>query len=201
MKNKTSTSLIVVALVTLCGLAGLFYMITYVEGLSEKTAEIKSDIEVKQIKIKHIQGINKSAEKTSEDGTKVMSYFIKSDGAIDFVSLVESTASTLSLKYNTNSIENISDDILSSQGKDILKISMTLSGGWKNILKFLLYVESLPYSVRVEKVELTSEGAPAPVASSAEGISSEQSISQPRESSWRLALSFSVVKIKERVGR
>lgn len=201
MKNKTSTSLIVVILITLSALAGLFYMITYVESLSEKTAEIRSDIEVKQIKIKHIQGINKSAEKTSEDGAKVMSYFIKSDGAIDFVSLVESTASDLSLKYNTNSIENISNDILASQGKDILKLSMTLSGGWKNILKFLLYIESLPYAVRVEKVELKSEGAVAPVSNSVTDVGPDQIVSQPRESSWNLSLSFSVVKIKEKTGR
>jgi Tfp pilus assembly protein PilO len=195
-----------VVIIALAALGGFSYVVSYISGLSQKTSDIKSDIESKQIKINHIQNVNKSAEKTSEDGIKIVNYFIKSDGVIDFVSSVESTAGDFSLKYNTTSIDNAGNDVLAAQGKDLLKMSMTLSGSWKNILRFLTYIESLPYAVRVERVELSSSAASAVVASAndSSSVSSSSSaksvkakVSTP-DSIWNLSIAFSVVKIKDK---
>lgn len=194
MKNKTNSSLILAVCIALITIGGFFYGVSYVDGLSMKTAELKSEVEVNQIKISHIQSVNKSAEKTSEDAIKIGNHFIKSNGSIDFVSQVESVATDFSLKYNTNSIENIEHDMLTSQGKDLLKISMTLSGGWSNILKFISYIESLPYSVRIEKVDLAAEGAVSAVAENTIAVAT-------KNPSWKLSITFSVVKIKENSGR
>jgi Tfp pilus assembly protein PilO len=169
-----------------------------------KTAELKSEVESKQIKINYIQNINKSAEKTSEDSIKIMNHFVKADGAIDFVSSVESVASGFLLKYNTNTIENIEEETLAAQDKQILRVSMSLSGGWKNILKFLTYIESLPYAVRVEKAEITAEITAESMVSSGDTSSANGSTGtkiQASESTWRLSLVFSVVKIKEKDNR
>lgn len=189
-------------IITLAALGGFSYLVSYVSGLSEKTAELKGDIESKQIKINHIQNVNKSAEKTSEDGVKILNYFIKPDGAIDFVSSVESTAGDFSLKYNTNSIDNVENDVLGGQGKDLLKMSMTLSGSWKNILKFLTYVESLPYAVQVERVELSST---SPIASNIAPAGTSSSSAKAKvaasDSLWNLSITFSVVKMKDKPDR
>lgn len=203
MKNKTNATLILVSIITLCIVGGFYYLVTYVSGLSEKTTELKSEVESKQIKINHIQNVNKSAEKTSEDSVKIMDHFIKADGAIDFVSSVESTASDFSLKYNTNAIENVENEMLASQGKQILRISMSLSGGWKNILKFITYIESLPYAVKVEKVELSAGTAVVSVDAPVVPATSDKVVikASPKETSWKLSIIFSIVKIKEKGGR
>lgn len=197
MKNKTNTTLILISITAIAVIGSFVYWISYIQGLSAKTAELKSEVETKQIKVNRIQNINKSAEKTSEDSVKIMNHFIKAGGSIDFVSAVESTAADFSLKYNTNTIENIENDVLSSQGKQILKVSMTLSGGWKNIVKFLTYIESLPYAIRVEKVDLTAEG----VVFTGDSTDPANTKIQTTEPSWRMSLIFSVVKIKEKGNR
>ncbi|MCF7865753.1 MAG: type 4a pilus biogenesis protein PilO [Candidatus Pacebacteria bacterium] len=199
MKNKTNTSLILISIITLCVVGCFYYVVTYVSSLSQKSADLKGEIESKQIKINHIQNVNKSAEKTSGDAVKIMEHFIKPDGSIDFISSVESAAADFSLKYNTNSIENVEYEELSSQGKQILKISMSLSGGWKNILKFLTYIESLPYAVRVDKVEMSSGVAVENTETSTVDSSGKASLKAvPTEISWKLSIIFSVVKIKEK---
>jgi Tfp pilus assembly protein PilO len=196
MKNKTNTYLILVTLIAIAATGGFSYAVRYISGLAEKTSELKTEIESKEIKIRHVLKTNKSAEKTSEDRIKLMQYFVKANGAIDFVSALEAQASNFSLKYNTNSIDNTETDALSSQGKQLLKISMSLSGSWKNIVKFITYVESLPYALNIEKAQLTSEGIKDVNESLDTSITSAKVV--VKESVWNLLVNFSVITMKDR---
>lgn len=207
MKNKTNIQVLLALCAALLAVGGFVFSTYYIGGLTEKTSLLKEEIETKEIKIKRIQYLNKSAEKTNEDRTKLLDYFIKSDGAVDFVSSLEEVASSFNLVYSTNSIENTEIETLSAQDKQLLRVSMTLSGGWRNVVGYLLYIESLPYALNIEKLELVSEGVSPVFSSVSAPVSQTNQTAQPEstattkavsESKWKLGITFSVVKIKDK---
>lgn len=207
MKNKTNIQVILSLCIALIAVSGFVFSSYYIKGLTEKTSVLKEEIESKQIKIRRIQNLSKSAEKTNADREKMVSYFVESNKAIDFVSELEGVASNLGLQYSTNVIENVEMESLSQHNKQLLRINMTLSGGWRTILTYLLYIESLPYALNIEKLEMASEGVPA-VNSQVEtqtekvGASSTKpapvAVKAPVESKWKLGITFSVVKVKDK---
>lgn len=203
MKNKTNTYVILASLLTLLSIGGFVYMVNYIDGLTQKSALLFGEIEIKEAKLRNIQNINKSAEKTTEDRETIMNHFVKADSSIDFVSMLELTAANFALKHSINSIENTEMENLATQDKQLLRISMTLTGGWRNVLKFLTYVESLPYALYIEKVELSSEGGVADVTSTVASTQSASSTGEnktlvARQSNWKLNITFSVVKVKDK---
>ncbi len=207
MNNKTNIRLIFSIFTALVAISGFVFGSYYINGLTEKTSLLKEEIEAKEIKIKRIQNLNKSAEKTSLDREKLKNHFVDSNKAIDFVSSLEDVASKLGLQYSTNSIENVEVENLSLQNKQLLRISMSLSGGWRTILTYLLYIESLPYALNIEKLEMIAEGVPSPSVQSntqIEGLDSSSTkpslttVKTPVDSKWKMGITFSVVKVKDK---
>lgn len=204
MKNKSNIHLLLAILLALLSVGAFVVGVKYVNGLKEKTLNLKEEIESSELRINRAQSMHKSDENTSEDRVKILNYFVKADSAIDFVSDLEATASDLRLIYVTNSIENSDIEVLKSQDKEVLHIKMTLTGGWKNIIRFLSYVESLPYAVNIEKISLVSEGikksntVDTTADKTADNAGDKIVTSSNTEiSNWKLDISFSVIKIKE----
>lgn len=201
MNKKTNIQLIVSICLSLLTIGGFVYAAYYINGLTEKTSLLREEIENKEIRIKRIQRLNASADKTKSDRSMLQNYFVKPNGAIDFVSSLEETASNFNLEYSTNAIENIESETLASQDKQLLRIGMSLSGGWKNIVKYILYVESLPYPISIEKLELVSEGIvarPVPTESSISSSTSKTITPKPvTESRWKLGITFSTIMMKK----
>jgi len=201
MNKKTNIQLIFSICLGLLAVGGFVYAAHYISGLTDKTALLREEIENKEIRIKRIQRLNTSADKTKSDRAMLLNYFIKPNGAIDFVSSLESVASKFNLQYSTNVIENVETEILASQDKQLLRVGMSLSGGWKNVLKYILYIESLPYPITIEKLELVSEGIvgrPAIVESSPTSSTTKTIATKPIiESRWKLGITFSTVMMKK----
>ncbi len=198
MKNKTNIYLILSCCAAILAIAGFVYGSYYISGLTAKTTALEGEIEGKEIKIQRIQNTNKSAERTTADRAKLSGYFVGMNDAVEFVSSLESAASGFGLSYSTNAIDNVESETLAAQGKQLLRVSMTLTGAWRNIIKYLLHVESLPYSINIEKVELASEGGSSVPAPTAPAGTSTAAVSRANESKWRLGIVFSVIKIKEK---
>lgn len=205
MKNKTNTYLILAIVLAGGSVTGLWYFSEYVNGLTEKTSLLKEQVETQELKIRRDQILSKSAQNTNIERQQLASYFIKQNASIDFISSVENTASNLGLSYNTNQIDNSTTENLSSQNKELLKISMTVSGKWSSVIKFLRYIETMPYSVKVEKVylstdiEATAQDSSSTVSPSNTADKNAKVAATPTQkgSSWKLQVSFSVIKIKD----
>lgn len=188
MKRKTNTYLIILTILGVAITAGYVYLSFYIAGLTDKTAEIKTEIETMRIKLAHARKLNVSAEKTADERKKVMSYFLEQRQVIDYVTSLESVADSFGLMYTTNSIENTDSDTLSPNNKELLKVSMSLTGKWSSLIRYLSYIESLPYAVHIDKLDISTGGT-----NSTTVIAS----STNKEPSWSMSLIFSTIKNKE----
>ena len=205
MKNKTNTYLILAIILAGGSATGLWYFSSYINGLTEQTSILREQVETQELKIRRDQILSKSAQNTNIERQQLASYFIKPNASIDFVSSVENTASNLGLSYNTNQIDNSTTDNLSSQNKELLKINMTVSGRWSNIIKFLRYIETVPYSIKIDKADLSADiGTDVQdstvvlnTPNATDKNTKLSAIPAQKGSSWKLQISFSVIKIKD----
>ena len=189
MRNKTNTYLILLIIVALSLVSAYAYLSVYISGLTDKTTEIKTDIESMRIKLAHIRKLNVSAEKTQDERKIVKSYFLNPDQVVDFVTNLESVAGNFGLQYTTNSIENVDFGTLPESKKELLKVSMSLLGNWSTVLRYLAYIETMPYAVHVDKLDINSNST---AVSAPTGTSSK--VSNP---TWSMSVIFSIIKNKE----
>jgi len=199
MGNKTF-NLLIFASVSAAIMVGFYaYSVHYVQGLVDDTASLRSDIEQDQAQYQHLQVLHDAIASTGDDKQKITHYFVPAGGAVDFITSFEKAAVSSSLKFTTVSIDTSSIPELDSQGKELLDVVFSTEGSWSNTLHFLSLLESLPYSVSIDRVEVSSSGEAPSLVGSGSDIQKGQpgKTVQPGPSDWKTSLSFRIVKIKD----
>lgn len=208
MKTKSNSILIVVAIIALCFIGGYVYLTKYIASLSSKTAELKQYVSDKEIVYTKAQSLQKVASDAVQQKAKISSYFVKKDGAVDFISEIEKTARVLNLEYTTQGIDEVDTDELHQQNRGFLRVSFFAKGSWSSCMRFLKAIETLPYGMVIDSAILSTSGGrdgfsnvsnSETVASSADGsaTSTGGTLGVPVSSSknvWSVNVSFSVLK-------
>ncbi len=179
MKTKTTKIFIIVTTLAVIAIGFYVYAAFYIIGLTRKTADLKQDISNLEITYQHAESLRMALEGAAGQKDKINSYFIPSNGAIDFVARLEHIANNLGLKYDTRDIIQKQDDDLGLQNKEFLQVKFSAIGSWTEIMNLLKTVESLPYALRIDKADLSSSDVPS-------------------SSRWQLDVTLSVVKIKDK---
>lgn len=126
---------------------------------------------------------------TDDELTRVNEFFVSSNGALEFVEYIENLAKKSALEYKIEFFDVEQDPDFLEQGKELLKTSIRVTGTTKNTRYFLSLIESLPYNIRIRRVDLRRSILPVISASSTVG---------PTKDGWVTLVDFSVVKIIEK---
>ncbi len=174
----------------LAAVGGYVYGVRYVASLSERTSALKKDVEVIDIKYSHILSLEKAAKETGDETLRVNKILIPANGAIDFVSRIEASASQKGLTYNTDSIEARSVPDLESHGKELLVVSFTASGRWSSVVRLIKSIENMPHAIKFEKLDLIMLGESQPAAGAS-------STAAAIDRSWKASIIFTAIKVKD----
>lgn len=180
--KKHLTSIIIVSIICIVSGLGAFL-------LSGKTSEFREEIATLQQEVQglEIQASRLGAEKQAGDAEAIdlSRYFIAPDGALGFVEYIESVAVSSGLSYKINLFDAEQNADLAKQDRELLKTSLTTTGSLKNTRDFISLIETLPYNVRINKIDLKRGGDGAGAAN-------------PKDV-WTLVIDFSAVKIIEKI--
>lgn len=178
MDKKHLTALIstIILLIGTGVVAELFYAKTLsleneLITLNQQTTDLGAQVE-------RILSLRQNANSTDES-TSLDTYFVDSKGALGFVKYVEDLAVSSGLISKVEVFVEQSDSELEKSGAEYLRTAVKTTGSLKNSRTFLSLIESLPYNVKIERVDLRRFGA----------------ITTKDE--WTLTVDFSVVKKKE----
>lgn len=192
MKTKTSQLLIIAAVIAAAFVGAYVYATEHIAGLTKETAALRENIVNQQITYQHAENLQKAIQSAADQKVKIAGYFLPAGGAIDFISTLEQTAGSFGLTYNTQSISEESTDELAPQNKELLHVTFSARGSWSKVMRLLKAIESLPYGLRVDKVDLdTSADSSVPVTDA----SSTVAVKTGRM--WTATILFSVVKTKD----
>lgn len=155
MKNTKATFLIITLLMIL-SVAGYFYGLSYVSSLADKTVLKKQDIEIAQIKFKHLSNLDKTSKENADKKSKLKDVVLGAGKTIEFVSSLEKIADDMDLSYKTNLIDLKQSDQLSQQNKELLQVVFSVNGTWRNVVNFIKYIETMPRIIKFESVKLVA---------------------------------------------
>ena len=198
--NKTSHIFILCAVGALICVGGYIYGAQYVSSLAEKTIANKKEVELSEIRYRHLQSLERAAADTGEEKTRINNLLVQPGGAIKFVTEIESLAASHGLDYNTDVIDVRSVPELDTQNKEQLLVSFSATGRWSNVFKLIKLVETLPYLIQFEKINLVMVGTVQPQSTSAAttGTSTPAVSAEVRtEKTWKVTLMFYAIKVKD----
>jgi hypothetical protein len=182
MKNHL-TSIIIVSLICIASGFGASLFFTQVSKLESQIISLQQEVHGLEAEAARLSAPNLPVS-ASTDVDELSGYFVSTDGALSFVEYVESLAAASGLTYRINLFDSEQDTDLAKHDKEFLKTSLTTTGSLKNTRNFISLIESLPYNIKITRVDL--KGGNANVST---GV---------REANWTMMIDFSAVKIMEK---
>ncbi|MBU3668781.1 MAG: hypothetical protein FGM57_02320 [Candidatus Taylorbacteria bacterium] len=204
--NKTTRTISIISIIlAISAVSGYIYVTRYIEGLTQKTVETKDELEILNVRLGHLKALHQAAQDTNDSKAKIGSYLIKSGGSVPFITEFEQLASSIGLTYTTDRIESRGVPDLETHQKELLVVSFTVNGYWSSVFKFIKLVELMPYSLVIERIELTTQDV-----SKKEGVVLTKDLGTTtasttpevqrvvsKESIWKANILFTVVKNKD----
>lgn len=179
MKKHLITIIIVSLVCIACGFGAFIF-----HGmLTSSQAEIISLQQTNQGLQAQADRLNakKAENSTAIDASQLDDFFIPADGALSFVEYIENLAASSGLGYRINLFDADQNADMAKYDKEFLKTSLTTTGSLKNSRNFISLIQTLPYNVKITKVDL-KKGADASVGAA------------PSKESWTMIIDFSIVK-------
>ncbi|HEU5114156.1 MAG TPA: hypothetical protein VFT82_00140 [Candidatus Paceibacterota bacterium] len=158
MKLKTpyTAYMTVAALLALVFLGAWAYIAYQSYGLRSEIADLSAKEESAVANDSYLLSIKDTLRDSKDDLSAIDSRFIAKDGIPGFIDMLEAKASAANVKADLGSINlDESGDPLMPRA---LSIHMGGSGAWKDCVAYISAVESLPYAIRVNDLQLSKSG-------------------------------------------
>ncbi len=197
MKTTTKTIFIIVTFLTLVCVGGYAYVTQYVSGLTQKTTEVKDQIDQLEAELGHLQALHNAAQNSSDEKAKINSFVIQPGESVNFITKLEQLAGSRGLVYSTDRIETKGSIDLDLYQKELLQVSFMVFGEWSEVYRFIKLTESLPYAITIERVELTTTKSDFSNVANVRSVSTSTKNIKSGENLWKMNILFDVVKTKD----
>ncbi len=179
--KKHLIPIIIVGIICIASGLGVFIF-------SRQASELQGEIVALQQEAQALEAkagkLGAEKQPAASDRVDLSAYFVPADGALGFVEYIESVAASSGLSYRISLFEAEQDAELAKHGREFLRTSLATTGSLKDTRSFISLIETLPYNVRINRIDLKKTG--------------EAVASTGTKETWALIIDFSVVKIMEK---
>ncbi len=152
--------LLMCAILTIVTVSFGYYFI-YQRSITQarNAEEAQREVVIETDKKKHEQELLKLYADTAEDRELIASYVVPGDGIVDLIEKIEHIGAESGTDFE---LSGISSDDLSAAAKGKIghiRAHIETQGPWENVMRALMLIENLPYSVSINNVEISSSDA------------------------------------------
>lgn len=166
--------------------ASHYFLYTDIKRKNENISSLKQEAAHQLKRNQYLLNLQKTFQNTDSDIARINNSIISSDGNIEFIEDLESTARADGLSIAINSLVFEEDPSVSSGNITIFRVKAETNGSWDGTYKFLAELESMPLKVKINSFGLTnSTQNPSPGSKSSKPISI-----------WHSSLDINVLKYK-----
>src|SRR5690349_18424475 len=122
---------------------GYIFMYRTIITQAKSSSKFLADINAESEKRQHEDELTKIYNNTVEDRTKIAQFFIHEDKIVDFIEKIEQIGRDSATDIDISSI-NTENSTVSAHIK--------AGGSWENIMRALIMIENLPYSISINNV-------------------------------------------------
>lgn len=155
MKNNSISKIALVSL-SLCTLVLLsaWAFLMYESGsLHTKIVEIALEAEDKSFESTYSSSVRNTLREAKADLSLIDQRFVEKDLVPEFINVLEQKGDASGAQVNLGSI-----NVEPGAPYGLLKIRMTGSGTWEQMLSFVSVLDSLPYVLRIDNLSFTKRG-------------------------------------------
>jgi len=159
-------TLLVILIIGISGLSFLIYRINsaakIIQGYKEEVAVSSSDVDIIALK--------QMIKQVEDEASKIDSYIINNERAIDFISEIEdiSYRSGVNLVIQNVDVKDVSEKIsvVDSDGNQSkvdtrlygqLNMKVKVNGEWASVSKFLIMLENIPKKININEMIFSNE--------------------------------------------
>ncbi len=156
MKRKTLT----VAASIVCGtalilLGAWIFIIFKSYSYKGQIATISQELKTKSSENVYLTSLKTTLREAKSEAESIDKRFVSEEEVPSFITMLEDKASDLGVKVDFGSINLEEGEIL--DGK--LKLQISGSGTWENVMNFIVLLDSLPYASTIEEMRLHNPSA------------------------------------------
>lgn len=140
-------TLSILGILTLSALSLWIFIMMKTSSLKAESLAVESDIITKTSEGSYFNSIRNVLKGSKQDLEIIDSRFITKDSVPQFIGLLETKSAQAGIKSDFSSID------IGAEG--LLRIRITGTGTWSNIIEFIATLESLPYASKIESVSFS----------------------------------------------
>lgn len=158
MNKKYIITLIAVFILSAIAIIGAYVFHTKTTAIESELSSLHSEVQTLSIQASRVISLRQVATATGDDLEKLQAFFVAKDGALDFVKYIEGLAVSSGLTFNIDTVDEYPDPTLVPYDKTLLKVSVRTTGTKSRVRAFLSLIESLPYNVKIQRLDLRKVG-------------------------------------------
>ncbi len=160
IKKKFYVTLAVFAVIFAAIVFILFpYLIGKIQNSSQELAKSKEDLATLQKKEQSIASLEKKYQEIKPGIDKINQSFVSNDDMLNLIIALENLAKQTDNQYEIKQIADMSRGAVASGDTKVINFQISLTGSFPNMLKFMAYLENVPYLSEVDILQIQRMGS------------------------------------------
>ena len=134
-------------------LPGCYFLFKDIRLRNEHISKLSQEVSSLSSKQDYLVSTQKMIGSINQDIIRIDNSIITKDGDVAFIENLELIAKSNGLTLNIDSLVFEDDTKLTGAGLTTLKIKAKTTGNWSNTYRFLSQIESLPFKIKVNRLE------------------------------------------------
>ena len=184
--KETQKKIIILLILNLIVFGLYFYLYLNTKQIDKEVFMKLSQIKLEINRDERLQSLKDLLGKTKDQRDKISNIFVRSDGSVEFIEMIESLGRTAGVKLEIESVgvDAFKNKIASST--EYFRLSVKSEGSWINVMHLLTLLEEMPFKVLIDNVSLSKTSAESPAAKDRKQI----------DSIWNGNFGFAALKAK-----
>jgi Tfp pilus assembly protein PilO len=174
--SQTTRWLIILAVLTLAVASGYFLLFAEIRNTNRNISRLAGEADIVAQQSTTLRTLQSIVEITREDRAGINTFFLTEQEIVDFLEVIEGLREDTGASINVRSIGE--GETLTNTLTKELHLNVTAEGSWEAVYHFLALLESLPYRIKLQQVQLSD------------------SSTTTDEPSWSGVFNFSVTQLK-----
>ena len=190
--SKTKKTLIICIILNLIVWGGYGFVFWKIRSQNKHISTLLNEAEQDVKKDESLRLIKASLGENKDFLSHINSYFIPNEGVVGFIDTLESYGKQIGVDVTIGSVSVEPDSQNKEDFKELLRLKVEAIGSWNNLVSYLLTLENLPYSVRIDQVSYVLNSSNSNFSSSG----SAQKNNANENIRWKGLFEFTVLKLR-----
>lgn len=165
MKNHSAKQTLILFLVLVVVLLAFHYVaFRFIKNSGERVVTLENEVSLLQDQVSEFSKY--SVDDISDFVAQVNNRFVSKDDFVGFLQSIETEARLQGLEITVRGVEVQRRSEDEGDDKEFLKLQIETNGSWQDTMRFVKYLEYLPYKISIRDLGLvvnTEDGESSPV--------------------------------------